>query len=120
MSLKDVVDRFALVSNLEQEEISKWFFVILDCIKYFESKVNMNTLTQTQYRRIAHACAVYAYYKYTLFNFAASSQKFKAGDVEITQSESITDKAHIMWQQEKKEIADIIDFDGFCFTRVGA
>lgn len=118
MSFKDVLDRFALVSGLEQEQISKWFFVVLDCIKYFESKVNVAKLSRSNYRRLVHACAVYAYYKYSLFSFANSTQKFKAGDVEITQSESITDKAHIMWQQEKSEIADIIDFDDFSFMRV--
>ena len=118
MSIKEVVDRFALVSGLEQEQISKWIFVIVDCIKYFESMVNADSFAEVQRNRLVHACAVYAYYKYSLFNFAHSSQKFKAGDVEITQSESIADKAHIMWQQEKEEIADIIDFDNFCFKRV--
>ena len=120
MSTKEVVDRFALVSGLEQEQISKWFFVIIDCIKYFESLVNVKSLNDLERNRLVHACAVYTYYKYSLFNFAHIGQKFKAGDIEITQSESIADKAHIMWQQEKAEIADIIDFDNFCFKRVSA
>lgn len=120
MSIKEVIDRFALVSSLEQEEISKWIYVIVDCIKYFESKVNVDTLPDYKYTRLVHACAVYAYYKYSLYNLINSTSKFKAGDIEITQSESITDKAHIMWQQEKIEIADIIDFDDFCFKRVSA
>ena len=120
MSIKEVIDRFALVSSLEQEEISKWIYVIVDCIKYFESKVNVDALPDYKYTRLVHACAVYAYYKYSLYNLVNSTSKFKAGDIEITQSESITDKAHIMWQQEKIEIADIIDFDDFCFKRVSA
>lgn len=120
MSIKEVIDRFALVSGLEQEEISKWIFVIVDCIKYFESKTNVSALQDFERTRLVHACAVYAYYKYSLFKLISSTSKFKAGDVEITQSESIADRAHIMWQQEKVEIADIIDFDGFCFKRVSA
>lgn len=120
MSIKEVVDRFALVSGFEQEQISNWIFVIIDCIKYFESLVNVSSLNEVEHNRLVQACAVYAYYKYSLFNFAHQSQKFKAGDIEITQSESIADKAHIMWQQEKTEIADIVDFDNFCFKRVSA
>ncbi len=117
MSLKDVINRFALVSGLEQEEISKWIFVIVDCIKYFESRIK-NNLSGLEISRLTHACAVYAYYKYSLFSFANASTKFKAGDIEITSAESITEKAHIMWQQEKKEVADIIDFDEFLFLKV--
>lgn len=118
MSLKDVVNRFALVSGLEQNKVSEWFFVIIDCIKYFESKINGRKLTDTEKRRITHACAVYAYYKYSLFNFASKNSRFKAGDVEISTSENLIDHAHTLWQQEKKEIADIVDFDDFCFVRV--
>lgn len=120
MSLKDVIDRFALVSGLEKEEISKWIFVLVDCIKYFESRLNNKTLADIEKRRLTHACAVYAYYKYSLMVYAKVSSKFKAGDVEITQSENVTENAHLMWQQEKKEISDIIDFDDFCFCRVRA
>ncbi|MBQ8058010.1 MAG: hypothetical protein IJ275_06735 [Ruminococcus sp.] len=118
MSIKEVIDRFALVSGLEQEDISKWIFIIVDCIKYFESMVDVSKLPDYKYTRLVNACAVYAYYKYSLYSLISTTSKFKAGDIEITQSESISDKAHIMWQQEKIAIADIIDFDDFCFKRV--
>lgn len=118
MSLKDVINRFALVSSLEQEEISKWIFVIVDCIKYFEGRIKNKTLTDTQLCRLTHACAVYAYYKYSLMNCASAGVRFKAGDVEITTAENLVDTAHAMWQCEKKEISDIFDFDDFCFCRV--
>ena len=77
-------------------------------------------LSDEQTGRLTHACAVYAYYKYSLMNFASGVSRFKAGDVEITNAENITDTAHVMWQNEKKEIADIFDFDDFCFCRVSA
>ncbi len=119
MSFKDVIDRFALVSGLELEEISKWVFIIVDCIKYFESFIGSKKLSVDEKKRLSHACAVYAYYKYSLYNIADTSTKFKAGDIEISKSESISDKAHTMWQQEKQEISTIVDFDDFHFMRVG-
>ena len=118
MSLKDVLDRFALVSGLSPEEISKWIFVIIDCIKYFESALNNKTVSDADKRRLVHSCAVYAYYKYSLMMLASNCTKFKAGDIEITRSENLSDTAHEMWQLEKKEIADVIDFDDFCFCKV--
>lgn len=118
MSLKDVLDRFALVSGLSGEEVSKWVFVIIDCIKYFEKALKNKTVSENDKRRLIHSCAVYAYYKYSLMMLASNITKFKAGDIEITCSENLSDTAHQMWQIEKKEIADIIDFDDFCFCRV--
>ncbi len=118
MSLKDVLDRFALVSGLSPDEISKWIFVIVDCIKYFENRFFNREFSDSEKHRLVHACAIYAYYKYSLISYAKVASKFKAGDIEITQSENITDNAHKMWQHEKSEIADIIDFDDFEFVRV--
>ncbi len=120
MSLKDVIDRFALVSGLEKEEISKWIYIVIDCIKYFEQTLGNKVISDSDMRRLSHACAVYAYYKYSLINYASTASKFKAGDIEVTESENLTDKVHAMWQQEKREISDIIDFDDFCFCRVRA
>ncbi|MDO4748422.1 MAG: hypothetical protein Q4A12_04505 [Eubacteriales bacterium] len=120
MSLKDVIDRFALVSGLEQEEISKWFFLILDCIQYFESKTKNKSLSESDKKRLSYACAVYAYYKYSLTQSIATAYNFKAGDVEITQSSSMIESAVNLWQQQKQEISDIVDLDDFCFTRVRA
>ncbi len=118
MSLKDVLDRFALVSGLEQEEISKWIFIIVDCIKYFESKLKNKDLDKAQSKRLAYACAVYAYYKYALANSANTAYSLKAGDVEITKASDMIESASLMWQNQKQEIADLVSFDDFCFTRV--
>lgn len=117
MSLKDVIDRFALVSGLEQEEISKWIFIIIDCIKYFESICNIDALKESDKKRLSYACAVYAYYKYSLSK-SEIAHSFKAGDVQITSSSSLIDKTAQLWQIQKSEISDIVDFSDNCFVRV--
>lgn len=118
MSLKNVIDRFALVSGVNQNEISQWIFLIADCIKYFESMLKGKTVDDTALARLNYACAVYAYYKYSMLSSTMSAQKFKAGDVEISTCESAIDRATVLWQNAKSEIADIIDFDSFEFVRV--
>ena len=118
MSLKDVIDRFALVSELNQEEISRWIFLILDCIKYFESIVKIDALKESDKKRLSYACAVYAYYKYSLCKSEAV-HSFKAGDIQISESSSLIEKSASMWQLQKNEISDIVDFsDSSCFVRV--
>lgn len=118
MSLKDVIDRFALVSELSQEEISRWIFLIIDCIKYFESIIKIDALKESDKKRLSYACAVYAYYKYSLCKSEAA-HSFKAGDVQISESSSLIEKTASMWQQQKSEISDIVDLsDSACFLRV--
>ena len=118
MSLKDVIDRFALVSELSQEEISRWIFLILDCIKYFESICDIDALKESDKKRLSYACAVYAYYKYSLCK-SESAHSFKAGDIQINQSSSLIEQTASMWQLMKSEISDIVDFsDSYCLLRV--
>ncbi len=117
MSLKDVVDRFALVSELSQKEISRWIFLIIDCIKYFESICDVDALKESDKKRLSYACAVYAYYKYSLSQ-SELAHSFKAGDVQISESSSRIDTAKKLWQVQKNEISDIADFSGSCFMRV--
>lgn len=118
MNLNDVINRFALVSKLTPEEISKWVFVIKDCIQYFESHIKTGELSCEENIRLSHACAVYAYYKYSLYQIPASAEKFKAGDVEFSTSSAPTPSAKAMWEHEKSEISDLVDFGDFCFCRV--
>ena len=118
MSLKDVIDRFALVSELSQEEISRWIFLILDCIKYFESICNIDALKESDKKRLSYACAVFAYYKYSLCKSEAV-HSFKAGDIQISESSSLIEKTSSLWQLQKNEISDIVDFSqSSCFVRV--
>ena len=117
MSLKDVLDRFALVSGLEQEEISKWVFIILDCIKYFESICDVDALKESDKKRLSYACAVYAYYKYSLTQ-SELAHSFKAGDVQISESSDMIENASQLWQIQKDEVSDLVDFGFSGFMRV--
>ncbi len=117
MSLKDVIDRFALVSGLSQKEISRWIFIIIDSIKYFESICKIDALKESDKKRLSYACAVYAYYKYSLTQ-SELAHSFKAGDVQISESSSLIDTTSKLWQIQKNEISDIVDFSDSCFVRV--
>lgn len=117
MSLKDVLDRFALVSGLEQEEVSKWVFIIIDCIKYFEKNLRKSDLSNDEEKRLSYACATFAYYKYSLCK-SAHAHSFKAGDVQIKESSDLIERARALWQLQKSEVEDLVSFDFSGFMRV--
>lgn len=120
MSLKDVINRIALVSGLEQGEISKWIPIIMDSIKYFESKLRNCTYSDVDMMRLNHACAVFAYYKISMYISESQISDFKAGDVEISKFNGDADRARRMWESEKSDIADLMDTGDICFKRVRA
>ena len=120
MSLNVIIDRFALVSGFTMDEISRYLPLLTDCKGFFEERVT-DTLTESAQRRLAHACAVFAYYRICLMDRGGELDSFKAGDVQIQPRDSaeLCEAAERMWLAEKAMISDIVSFDdGFAFRSV--
>ena len=120
MSLNEIIDRFALVSGFTMDEISRDLPLIRDCMEYFEERV-ADDLSDSQRRRLAQACAVFAYYRLCLLSRSGELSSFKAGDVQIQQQKSaeLCEAAERMWESERAMISDIASFDdGFAFRSV--
>ena len=117
MSLKDVLNRFTLVSGFERDRVSHYLPIILDCIRIFQEKIQHNNFSETDMLRLTHACAVFAYYKVSLCMGSEAFTSFKAGDVEFD-VENIKQSALSIWQSEKAQIADLLGNDDFSFMRV--
>ena len=116
MSLNEIIERFALVSGYERREISRYLPIIMECRDLFLERIE-GELTQTQRRRVIHACAVYAYYRVSRLGQDGVSS-FKAGDVQIV-TEDGGASAEKLWEEEKALIADIVALDdGFSFRAV--
>ncbi len=117
MSLKEIIERFALVSGLEMQEISRWLPILLDCREYFEEHLR-GELTESDSRRAAYACAVYAYYKISLVAQSDEVETFKVGDVSFTPLAK-SNNAEKLWLSERESIGDILDISGeFAFRSV--
>lgn len=117
MSLKDILDRFTLVSGLSMQEASRYLPIIEDCRLLFEERMK-SELTESEKRRAAHACAVYAYYKISRILQSEEISSFKVGDVQF-ESLSQCDNAEALWREERERIRDLIDLDnGFAFRSV--
>lgn len=117
MSLKEIIERFALVSGLEMKDVSRFMPIIVDCKEYFEEHM-AEVLSDVDLRRAANACAAYAFYRVTLLGRFDELVSFKVGDVQMN-SESAGVTAEKLWAAERESVADILDIGGsFAFRSV--
>lgn len=107
MSLKDILDRFALVSGLSAKETARLLPIIEDCRDWFEERLKSD-LSESEQRRAAYACAVYAYYKVSRIAQPDEVSSFKVGDVQMTVFPQ-AEKAEKLWAEERESISDIMD-----------
>ena len=120
MNLNEIIERFTLVSGLKMNEVSRYLPLIADCRELFLERAS-GELSEARQRRLAHACAVYAYYRVCLLLRDGGLESFKAGDVQMNTAKfaELCDGAQRMWEEERTVISDIVSFDeGFAFRSV--
>lgn len=116
MRLKEIIERFTLVSGFEMKDVSRFLPIIADCKAYFESL--LPELNESDLRRAEHACAVYAFYRISQLGRLDDLKSFKVGDVQMN-VEAIGEAAKKLWDAERESISDIVDISGsFAFRSV--
>ena len=116
MRLKEIIERFTLVSGFEMKDVSRYLPIIADCKAFFEAR--SGELSESDLRRAEHACAVYAFYRVSQMGRLDDLRSFKVGDVQMN-VEAIGEAAEKLWQTERDNIADIVDIGGeFAFRSV--
>ena len=117
MSLKDIIERFALVSGLDMEDVSRFLPLLDDCREFFESRM-ADGLSDADIRRAANACAAYAFYRVTLLGRMDDLSSFKVGDVQMN-IKAAGEAAEKLWAAERESVSDIVDIGGeFAFRSV--
>lgn len=116
MRLKEIIERFTLVSGLEMKDVSRFLPIIDDSKAFFEAR--SGGLSESDLRRAEHACAVYAFYRVSQMGRLDDLRSFKVGDVQMN-VEAIGEAAEKLWKTERDNIADIVDIGGeFAFRSV--
>ena len=116
MRLKEIIERFTLVSGFEMKDVSRYLPIIEDCKTYFESLIR--DPDESDLRRAEHACAVYAFYRISQLGRTDDLRSFKVGDVQMS-VEAIGEAAKKLWEAERESISDIVDIGGeFAFRSV--
>lgn len=120
MSLKNVTDRFLMLSGLGEEDLKRWQPLCCDSLDYIVRKLKTGEISKENVCRISSAAAALAYYSYCLTRSSSGDAKrFKAGDIEIEQDYSQTaESAKNLWLNEKEKISDLLKDDSFFFGRI--
>ena len=115
MRLKEIIERFTLVSGFEMKDVSRFLPIIIDCKAYFESRIP--ELDDGDLRRVEHACAVYAFYRISQMGRLDDLHSFRVGDVQMN-IEAIGEIKQL-WDAERENISDIVDIgSSFAFRSV--
>ena len=116
MRLKEIIERFTLVSGFERKDVSRWLPVIMDAKAYFEERIP--ALSEGDLRRVENACAVYAFYRISRMGRMDELRSFKVGDIQMN-VEAVGEAARQLWEAERAGIADIVELGGdFAFRSV--
>ena len=116
MQLKEIIERFRLVSGFEMKDVSRYLPIIADCKEFFEARVGEHE--KRDLHRLEHACAVYAFYRISQLGRLDDLRSFKVGDVQMN-VEAIGEAAEKLWLIERENISDLVDISGdFAFRSV--
>ena len=120
MRLNDVINRFALISRLEPDVVSKWTVLCVDAMQYMKQRLRSDAdLCEENMMRLANAAASLAYYKYTLYEPSAAVKTFTAASLAVSLGEDEKQRAKALWQEEQRLVADLVRIDDdFCFKGV--
>lgn len=118
MNLNDVIRRFALISGLEGEELSRWLPVCVDAMEEVHRLAVREALTNEENsRRLSNLAGVLAYYRYVLYT-SEQVRSFGAGSVSVTYRDDALKSAQRMWETELQAVSELITPSDFYFQRV--
>ena len=121
MKLSYVIDRFALISGIEGEELSKWIPVCTESMEEVRAMAREDSLNnESSAKRLSALAGVLAYYKFTLYA-GENLKSITAGTVSITNFQEARVRAKELFEREKSELSPLLDASkDFCFKRVRA
>ena len=117
MSFANTLNRFRLLSGLDDAEITRWSPVLRESMEYVRTLVNTDEFTDEQERRADSAAGVYAYYRYVCCTID-DERSFRAGELNVTLNSEKSQLAEKMWESELKALRDSLVDAPFVFRRI--
>ncbi len=119
MGTNQICERFALLTGIDEDELSRWMPLIYDAQEYVTSLLKENVDVQ-HHKVLTSAVGTYAYYKWCILCSGGNESTFKAGDLSISDSSSSgsVENAELLWKESLKEIAPYVKSEDFFFKGV--
>lgn len=117
MNIARVYDRFAVLAELNSAELPRWRPLVEDACGWVRAHCRVSEPDDGQEKRLELLAAAYALKLYSACGGSQLSQ-FVAGDVRLTSSADLAQRAESLWRELTRSNADLIDAGGFIFGRV--
>lgn len=117
MNIENVTERFALLANLDSDELPRWGVLISDAVAYVQAHCTVASPNRAQNERLEALAAAYAMRLYSMHTDEGLTQ-FVAGDVRLTSSADRGKNAAGLWDELVSANSDLIHTGGFLFGRV--
>ncbi len=120
MNVKEIVERFALISGMDIEKANTLTYICNDAKNEITSKLLPDVDMNLHSERLIAAAAALSLYKYMQYKAVGqTTESFSAGDITIKENASkAVSAAYEIWMCEKAKIADLLKDDDFIFWRV--
>lgn len=117
MEITEILERFALLAELTQEQAQVWRGLCEDAMIRIQSQCRMEPETAEQSGLLCAAVSALAFYWYALRRDAAAGESFSAGDVKFSAGSSAA-AAKELWINAREAAASLLRDDGFFFGTV--
>lgn len=115
---EQVLERFITLTGMDEDTAIKWQWLCNDAIISIANRLKSNVNADESCGRLSAAAAALAFYNYTVLKGDDKISSFKAGDVTIGFSNSLSVDGLTLWQQAERSVADLLTDDSFIFKRV--
>lgn len=117
MNITNVMDRFAVLADIDSAELLRWRSLAEDACRYVQAHCKVKNPDSSQTARLEMLSAAYALKLYSMCGDNQLTQ-FVAGDVRLTSSADRQQRAEQLWRELAENSADLIHTGGFLFGRV--
>lgn len=120
MSVDNIINRFMLISGINEDEASKFSGICSESYEYIKGITDISD-GEANSALLENAAATLSFYKYTLYLAGSGRLRgFTAGDVTFDSGDDAVKYALELWVQSRNEISDyIVDkSNGFAFLSV--
>lgn len=117
MNVANVCDRFAVLADVDSEELQRRRVLIEDACDYVLSRCIKEAPCESDMRRLELLSAAYALKLYAMCG-DNQLREFVAGDVRLASSADGRQQAESLWRELVQSNSDLINAEGFLFGRV--
>lgn len=115
LNVANVIERFANLSGLSEEEIDKWVYICEDSVEEIRSRLREGISESENSKKLNSAAAALSFYKYVL---CISIRDDLNPENQYISNPYTKNLALTLWQEQKEDIANLLYDNNFVFKTI--